>query len=196
MTGNGYCNDETNNPECSYDGGDCCGSCINTDYCTHCTCIGEVTGNGVSNALVGDGHCNDEMNTAECNFDGSDCCGQCDTISVTLENNALAAQGSKEGIYHNSSMVNGKASWTSTSLAIWYDQEFNDWSIGFLDDIGENVGGIYSDDSGECPFDLPSEKWVYWYNNGWTSAETNESKVDCLKGNFPEYLILQISLFN
>ena len=70
----GYCNDETNIPECNYDGGDCCGSCINTDYCTNCTCIGNVIGNGVPNALVGDGFCNDETNNADCNYDHGDCC--------------------------------------------------------------------------------------------------------------------------
>ena len=70
-------------------------------------------------ALLGNGVCNDETNNPECNFDGGDCCGHCAAISVTLENNALVAQGYYEGIYHNSSMVNGKASWTSTSQAIW-----------------------------------------------------------------------------
>ena len=139
------------------------------------------------NALVGDGHCNDEMNTAECNFDGGDCCGHCETISVTLENNALVAQGYFEDIYHNSSMVNGKASWTSTSQAIWYDQEFSNWNIGPLDDIGTKMAGIYTDYGSECPFDLPSEKWNYWYNSVWTSAEANEIHVECLKGNFPKY---------
>ena len=183
MIGDGYCNDESNNPECGYDGGDCCGSCINTDYCTYCICIGNTFSNRVANALVGDGHCNDEMNTAECNFDGGDCCGHCEMITVTLEN-ALIVQASKEGIYHNSSMVNGKASWTSTSQAIWYSQAY--WFIGHLDNIGSIVAGIYCDYGSECPFDLPSEMW-YYYDNGWTRAEANEIKVDCLKGNFPKY---------
>ena len=71
---NGYCNDETNIPECNFDGGDCCGSCIITDYCTNCTCIGNVIVNGVPNALVGDGFCNDEINNANCSYDGWDCC--------------------------------------------------------------------------------------------------------------------------
>ena len=30
VVGDGYCNDETNNPECNYDSGDCCGVCVNT----------------------------------------------------------------------------------------------------------------------------------------------------------------------
>ena len=73
--GNGYCNDEVNILDCGYDGGDCCGSCINADLCTNCSCLGNITGNGSSNALVGDGPCNDETNTQKCNYDGGDCCG-------------------------------------------------------------------------------------------------------------------------
>ena len=127
------------------------------------------------------------MNTAECNFDGGDCCGHCQTITVTLDNNALVAQYNKEGIYHNSSMVNGRASWTSTFQAIWYHQVSNLWAIGLLDNIGTSAAGIKSDYSSGCPFDLSSEKWQYWYNDGWTSAEANEINVDCLKGNFSNH---------
>ena len=38
MIGNGYCNDETNNADCIYDGGECCGACTNTDNCLACLC--------------------------------------------------------------------------------------------------------------------------------------------------------------
>ena len=34
----GYCDDINNNLACSYDGGDCCGSNANTQYCTECIC--------------------------------------------------------------------------------------------------------------------------------------------------------------
>ena len=72
--GDGYCNDESNNEECNYDGGDCCGSCIVTNLCSECSCLGNVTGNGDTSRSIGDGICNDETNTLECNFDGNDCC--------------------------------------------------------------------------------------------------------------------------
>ena len=73
MVGDGFCNDETNNPECNYDGGDCCGSCVLTKHCIYCQCLGGET--NIPNALIGNGFCNIEANNAECNYDGGDCCG-------------------------------------------------------------------------------------------------------------------------
>ena len=38
LVGNGHCNDEANDADCVYDGGDCCGPCANTDQCSDCVC--------------------------------------------------------------------------------------------------------------------------------------------------------------
>ena len=53
MVDDGICNDENNNIECEYDGGDCCS---NPD-------------------MVDNGICNDETNNIGCEYDGGDCCG-------------------------------------------------------------------------------------------------------------------------
>ena len=37
VVGDGFCNDKTNNADCSYHGGDCCVK-INTDHRSNCTC--------------------------------------------------------------------------------------------------------------------------------------------------------------
>ena len=37
-TGDGFCDDPNNIFECDYDGGDCCGSNVNTQFCTDCLC--------------------------------------------------------------------------------------------------------------------------------------------------------------
>ena len=37
--GDAYCDDSNNNVGCNFDGGDCCGSNVNTDYCTECLCL-------------------------------------------------------------------------------------------------------------------------------------------------------------
>ena len=36
--GDGFCDDENNNAGCAYDGGDCCGTNVNTTYCKECKC--------------------------------------------------------------------------------------------------------------------------------------------------------------
>ena len=52
IVGDGLCNDETNDAECNYDGGDCC----------------------LTPDLVANGICNNETNNGTCSFDGGDCC--------------------------------------------------------------------------------------------------------------------------
>ena len=74
--GNGLCSDVINNPECDYDGGDCCGSNVNTDWCTDCICYADLDCTAPLD-LIGNGFCNDEANTAGCGYDGGDCCGDC-----------------------------------------------------------------------------------------------------------------------
>ena len=71
--GNGFCDDNNNVPECNYDGGDCCGSCVNKEFCSTCACLDGGSGNGISQ-YVGDGYCDDGYNNVGCQFDGGDCC--------------------------------------------------------------------------------------------------------------------------
>ena len=75
MVGNGFCNDETNNPDCNYDGGDCCVENANTNSCSECACHFSETCAAGYHPLVGNGFCNDGTNIAECDYDGGDCCG-------------------------------------------------------------------------------------------------------------------------
>ena len=102
LIGDGFCNDKTNNANCNYDGGDCCGYNINTDFCSDCKCYVNETCLAGTHPLVGDGFCHDKTNNANCNYDGGDCCGdscvlnnqcsQCaclggaDTINVLIGN--------------------------------------------------------------------------------------------------------------
>ena len=36
--GDDYCDDDTNNAKCDYDGGDCCLETVFADYCSKCEC--------------------------------------------------------------------------------------------------------------------------------------------------------------
>ena len=72
--GDGYCDDGNNKAECNFDGGDCCGSCVNMEFCIECLCLSEQNSSTGGQVLIGNGFCNDGLNKAECNFDGGDCC--------------------------------------------------------------------------------------------------------------------------
>ena len=84
LIGNGLCDDVLNNPECDYDGGDCCGVNVNTDWCTECVCYADLDC-AVPLDLIGNGFCNDEANTAGCSFDGGDCCKDCINAEFCIE---------------------------------------------------------------------------------------------------------------
>ena len=93
LVGNGFCNDENNNPDCNYDGGDCCATNVNTNTCSECACLLIETCAGGYHPLVGNGFCNSDTNIAECDYDGLDCCsimvgdGICNDETNNLECN-------------------------------------------------------------------------------------------------------------
>ena len=95
MIGNGYCDDATNNEECHFDLGDCCGSNVNTQYCTECICFEDLSC-AAPLALIANGVCNDEANIAGCSYDGGDCCGDC--INTELCSECICQEGSEPPI--------------------------------------------------------------------------------------------------
>jgi len=69
--GDGYCDDDNNNDNCDYDGGDCCGNDVQTTFCSACQCL--ACADNYPN-WWGDGICDDGNNNQGCNYDGGDCC--------------------------------------------------------------------------------------------------------------------------
>ena len=84
MFGDGYCDRELNNPECDYDGGDCCSS-SRPDWFKHCgyacDCLDPKDSprphsctNEYFEELAGNNECDEELNNPECRYDDGDCC--------------------------------------------------------------------------------------------------------------------------
>ena len=80
--GDGHCDDENNNEECDWDGGDCCGDNVKTINsndeitCIVCECHDpnfELI--QCKYAQIRNGICNDVNNNEKCKWDGGDCCG-------------------------------------------------------------------------------------------------------------------------
>ena len=169
--GDGFCDDATNTESCDYDGGDCCGADVITFTCTQCLCL-EGEGGGSEGTTTYPG-----------------CV--CQTIVITLKNGALAQQSLKQGIYQRAEKVNGKTSWISSNMAIWYGTDeygtvFDDWMIGPLGELGGNTGGLASTGNqgmSSCPYDVSMDAWKYAIpNNGWTIADANDVSIQCLSG--------------
>merc|ERR1712032_1649226 len=84
--GDGNCDDENNNKDCGYDGGDCCaksvkGGQVKKNYCKECKCIDPKNQGGKQPVCAlpkykGDGNCDDANNNKGCGYDGGDCCGK------------------------------------------------------------------------------------------------------------------------
>ena len=64
LVANGVCNDESNNGDCHFDGGDC--------TTTQATTSGT---SGCNSGWIGDNFCDDINNNMDCSYDGGDCCG-------------------------------------------------------------------------------------------------------------------------
>ena len=112
---------------------------------------------------------------------------ECQTIVITLNNNALAAQSSKQGIYQRAEKVNGKTSWilSSNNNALWYSAASEEWFIGSLDDLGTSTGSIASNGNQgllSCPYSVPNDAWEY-SNDGWIIADATDVSIECLTGN-------------
>ena len=46
--GDEYCDDENNNVDCSFDGGDCCGDNVDTSFCSQCLCLEDQTSSALT----------------------------------------------------------------------------------------------------------------------------------------------------
>ena len=104
----------------------------------------------------------------------------CGLISVSLMNQALLSQGSRQGIYEISPSINDKPTWTSASDAIWYLPQYQDWAIGPKASIGKDWAGIFSQGNhgGSDPNSVPSNWWTYWNGNAWTYQQ-NDIIIQC-----------------
>ena len=113
---------------------------------------------------------------------------ECQTIVVSFKNGlALIHQSHRQGIYQRAGKVKAKTSWISSSnTALWYNPPSDDWMIGFVNDLGTDVGYIASTGAqgrSSCPYTVPNDAWDYWDNGGWIMADSNDVSIECLTGN-------------
>ena len=102
-------------------------------------------------------------------------------------NDAKLGQGSREGIYEETTRVNGHPAWESTTgKAIW--KSGNRWYFGPTSGIGGTSAGIASgfDDNPDCPDQASS--WRVYKSGEWVDASPGDVLFECyeFKGNIYE----------
>ena len=135
LIGDGFCQDFMNNRHCHFDKGDCCGPCVNKDYCSDCECK-TGTRNGISNALVGDGFCQDTFNIEDCNYDGGDCCGSCVNTKYCSECNCFEKNPIENNV-NNAFLGDGICQDDTNNVGCHYDN---------FDCCGNNFSKSYCDE--------------------------------------------------
>ena len=90
---------------------------------------------------------------------------ECQDIQVTLVGGALAAREHVQGLYVKNVTVNEKPSWTGPNDGtLWWGSN-GVWIIGPNDEIGSDLGWLYSPVSG-LPQDNGNE-FFYWTGTAW-----------------------------
>ena len=95
-------------------------------------------------------------------------------------NTAASYQGSRSGLYEETTPVNGKQSWTSVNgNAIWRSASIAEWVIGTASGIGGNIGGLFSNDPSDPDSNCPQQvsKWNVYNGNAKDFVEVASSDV-------------------
>ena len=93
----------------------------------------------------------------------------------------MEIQRRAQGFYTESKVINGKSSWKSATLALWYFPEKKRWIFGNHQDIGSDRGWIRSsaNKTDVCPQHVKKDKWDFWGGNNWQRASTNDVRFLC-----------------
>ena len=151
--GDGRCDDENNNEECGYDGGDCCDCTVKTTlecfyaeddrFCrdSNSDCVDprvasypNCTNGNIPE--IGNGQCDLENNNKGCHYDGGDCCG-CNTTDDASSSHYFSTSFFTLCVDPSASCFN------SSGVAL-----MSSCTDGWCDDINNNEGCFY--DGGDC----------------------------------------------
>merc|ERR1712223_317117 len=139
--GDGMCDDDNNDADCGYDGGDCCPGATPlvgwNDYCTDCTCIQE----------------------------GASCCDTIETYPLTSGDSnsdiSFFAYGTWTKMADKVEGYDAYVSDADASKVIYYSCS-GSWRIYEAASIGECNGYIFTDAKTSCPHSEVQWNWSYW----------------------------------
>ena len=112
------------------------------------------------------------------------CSKFCQRLFLRLKNGILKHQGEYQGIYELSECPDDIPSWVfrDNNKAIWYNEEYNSWAIGELQDYGKAYSEISSSDGyhgNYNPLHVGRGNWHYQNDGQWEDVEKKDLRIIC-----------------
>ena len=99
---------------------------------------------------------------------------------MIVKNDPKIHHGINEGNYNmDKNYVNGFRFWINGNRAIWHINEWNQWAIGDLKNVGSKYRGIRSSVDAQCPEKVRNGYWDFSYKSKWYNAGSN-IQIKCL----------------
>ena len=100
-----------------------------------------------------------------------------------MSGNVSSSQWERAGDYHlEPAFVNEHPSWSNANNAIWFNDDYDAWDVGYREDLGTifRVLSAYSQGGLVCPYDIDSTTWRFAaWSGGWTFAQAGEISITC-----------------
>ena len=96
-------------------------------------------------------------------------------MKLSFSGEADKHQGADGGTYLlQEDKINNKLYWIHQSgyTAIWWDNNFNEWTVGEFEDLGSSRGGIKGPSNNDSPPNQITNGWQYWDRTNW--LDTND----------------------
>ena len=100
-----------------------------------------------------------------------------------MKNAALRRQKRQQGTYGLAATVNEMPSWLSrdNKTAIWFIQEYQNWAIGRVSNLGTDKRGLASHGNHRNlePHNVPNGQWDYYDRGSWRRAGISDVNIVC-----------------
>merc|ERR1719225_981819 len=162
FVGDNNCDDGNNNEGCGWDGGDCCGDSVNTQFCSACECLDPNGGDNGTN----------EPPTLM-----SQDCG-CASIEVYHNGPLEYTHKSIYGYYvRQEDLINERPWFKNNGKSIWWDTKY--WRLGWTNRTGgqRSHAKLYSDE--RCLTKISDQEWTLYDSNANWSNAGNKLRIRC-----------------
>ena len=92
-----------------------------------------------------------------------------------------------QGTYQKLGYVNGRTSWNTSGIGLWFSPTYEGWFFGGIDYLGQDMASVIAMGTGNnsCPYNISDDQWLY-YSSGvsaWVYVNYGDVSIQCLSGS-------------